>query len=273
MLNYTIDRRGVATLTLDRPDVHNAFNAELIGAMAERFEGLAEQPPRVLVVAGEGRSFSAGADLGWMRGMADADAAENRADATRLAAMFRSLDTLPCPVIARVQGPAFGGGVGLIACCDMAIAAESAVFGLTEVRLGLIPATIAPFVLARIGTRNARRYFLTGERFDAIEAHRIGLVDEIVQADSLDTAVERRIDALLQCGPQAVAECKALIRRVGEFEGGAQELDSITAEWIARVRISTEGQAGLRAFLEKRRPDWSPAEAQSADRNRNTRND
>ncbi len=155
MLNHDIDKRGVATLTLDRADVHNAFNAELIAALTQRFERLVDAPPRVLVLAGSGRSFSAGADLGWMRGMAEAGEDENRADAERLAAMFRALDALPCPVIARVHGPAFGGGVGLVACCDMAIAATDARFGLTEVRLGLIPATIAPFVLARIGAAAA----------------------------------------------------------------------------------------------------------------------
>lgn len=256
MLNFEIDDRRVATLLLERPEVHNAFNAELIAALSERLETLTREPPRALILTGNGRSFSAGADLGWMRSMADADEATNRSDAASLAAMFRALDSLPCPVIARVQGPAFGGGVGLISCCDMAIAAESATFGLTEVRLGLIPATIAPFVLRRIGSACARRYFLTGERFDAAEAHRIGLVDDCVAADALDEAVEARIEALLACGPDAVAECKALIRRVSGFEGGDQELDSVTAEWIARVRVSNEGQAGLRAFLDKRRPEW-----------------
>ena len=140
---------------------------------------------------------------------------------------------------------------------NVAIAAESATFGLTEVRLGLIPATIAPFVLARIGRSHARRYLLGGERFDAAEAHRIGLVDDVVAVDALDAAIESRLEALLACGPTAVAECKALIRRVAEFDGGHQELDSITAEWIARVRVSDEGQAGLRAFLDKRRPEWN----------------
>ena len=258
MLNESTDRHGIVRLALDRPDVHNAFNAELIERLTVRFGALSERPPRALVLTGTGRSFSAGADLGWMRAMADADEATNRADAQRLASMFRALDTLPCPVIARVQGAAFGGGVGLLACCDMAIASERARFGLTEVRLGLIPATIAPFVLARIGRSHARRYFLTGERFDAAEAHRIGLIDAVVADEDLDPAVEARLDALRACGPQAVAECKALIHRVDEFDGGAQELDAITAEWIARIRVSDEGQAGLRAFLDKRTPDWTP---------------
>ncbi|NKI33744.1 enoyl-CoA hydratase/isomerase family protein [Wenzhouxiangella sp. XN79A] len=256
-MNESNDRRGVVRLALDRPEVHNAFNAGLIDRLTERFAELADKPPRALVLTGSGRSFSAGADLGWMRSMADADEAANRADAQRLAAMFRALDTLPCPVIARVQGHAFGGGVGLVACCDMAVAATSARFGLTEVRLGLVPATIAPFVIARIGTTHARRWFLTGERFDAAEARRIGLVDSVVADASLDAAIDARLDALLACGPNAVAECKALIRRVDEFDGGTHELDAITAEWIARLRISEEGQAGLRAFLDKRTPDWT----------------
>jgi methylglutaconyl-CoA hydratase len=258
MLKETRDHRDVVRIALDRPDVHNAFDAELIIALTERLLALADAPPRALVLTGEGRSFSAGADLAWMRSMAEADLTQNRADAQRLAGMFRALDALPFPVIARVQGAAFGGGVGLVACCDMAIAGERARFGLTEVRLGLIPATIAPFVLARIGRSHARRYFLTGERFDAEEAHRIGLVDAVVPDDALDAAVDERLEALLACGPVAVAECKALIRRVGEFDGGTHELDAITAEWIARIRVSDEGQAGLHAFFEKRRPDWTP---------------
>ncbi|MDX1626814.1 MAG: enoyl-CoA hydratase-related protein, partial [Wenzhouxiangellaceae bacterium] len=250
------DDLGVATLTMDRPVVHNALTAELIEALNDRFARLDADPPRALVLSGSGASFSAGADLGWMRAMADADEAANRADAERLAAMFRALDALPCPTIARVHGAAFGGGVGLVGCCVMGIAADTAKFGLTEVRLGLIPATISPFVLARIGRTHARRWFLTGERFDAMEARRIGLVDSVVGPDALDEAISARIEALLACGPAAVSECKALIRRVEDFDGGAQELDSITAEWIARIRVSEEGQAGLRAFLEKRRPDW-----------------
>lgn len=258
MLTLNSDDRGVARLALDRPDVHNAFNADLIESLIEVFDRLSGSPPRALILTGEGRSFSAGADLNWMRAMAEADEAHNRTDAQRLAAMFRGLDALPCPVIARVQGSAFGGGVGLIACCDMAIASERSTFGLTEVRLGLIPATIAPFVLARVGATHARRYFLTGERFDAAEARRIGLVDTVVPDEALDSVVDDRMGALLAAGPAAVAECKALIRRVGEFDGGMHELDSITAEWIARIRVSEEGQNGLHAFLDKRSPDWTP---------------
>jgi methylglutaconyl-CoA hydratase len=257
MLSVDHDRRGVTTVTLDRPDVHNAFNARLIAELGETFDRIAGDPPRLVVLTGSGKTFSAGADLDWMRGMADADEAENRADAERLAALFRKLDALPCPTVARVNGPAFGGGVGLVACCDIAIAAESAMFGLTEVRLGLIPATIAPFVIARIGIGNARRYMLTGERFDAAHARHIGLVHECCEREELDDGFRRIVDALLAGGPNAVSECKRLIRTVAAHEGAPAELDTLTAEWIARLRVSDEAQQGLRAFLDKRGPGWS----------------
>ena len=257
MLNIETDDQGVTTLTLNRPDVHNAFNGDLIAELTQAFDELAAAPPRVLVLTGAGKSFSAGADLDWMRGMAGASEADNRADSARLAAMFRKLDELPCPTVARINGAAFGGGVGLISCCDIAIAHDHAKFGLTEVRLGLIPATIAPFVIARIGASNARRYMLTGERFDADTAQAIGLVDETCAAESLDAQVESITAALLAGAPQAVAECKQLIRRVQTFDGPAGELDAITAEWIARLRVGDEGQEGLRAFLKKRKPSWT----------------
>lgn len=260
MLNIETDHKNITRLTLDRPDVHNAFNAALIAELTQAFDALADSPPRVLVLTGAGKSFSAGADLGWMRGMAAASEAENRADSERLAAMFRKLDELPCPTVVKINGAAFGGGVGLISCCDIAIAADHAKFGLTEVRLGLIPATIAPFVIARIGANNARRYMLTGERFDAEIAQRICLVDEACAAETLDKRVAAIVEALLAGGPQAVAECKQLIRRVQTFDGPDGELDAITAEWIARLRVGDEGQEGLRAFLEKRKPAWVGAD-------------
>jgi len=257
MLKLTKIDNDIVFLTLDRAEVHNAFNAELIAGLTETFEGLTAAPPRALVLTGAGKSFSAGADLGWMRAMAEASEAENRDDAKRLAAMFRALDQLPCPTIAKVNGAAFGGGVGLISCCDIAIAADHARFGLTEVRLGLIPATIAPFVIARIGAGNARRYMLTGERFDVNRACAIGLLHETCPADALDERVDGLVSELLACGPNAVTECKRLIREVNRFSGGQEALDASTAEWIARLRVSEEGQTGLRAFLEKRRPEWN----------------
>jgi len=256
MLDLTTSTQAIATLTMNRPEVHNAFNAELIAGLSEAFDKLAKSPPRALVLTGAGQSFSAGADLGWMRAMAEACEAENRADSERLAAMFRKLDALPCPTVARVNGAAFGGGVGLISCCDIAIAADTAKFGLTEVRLGLIPATIAPLVLSRIGANNARRYMLTGERFDAATAARIGLVHETCPSGDLDDRIGEVAGALLAAGPQAAVECKQLIRRVETFDGGSGELDAITAAWIARLRVGDEGQEGLRAFLDKRTPGW-----------------
>ena len=258
MLNLTIDPRGIAHIKLNRPHVHNAFNAELIERLTDTLDRLidSDQQVRVLVLSGAGRSFSAGADLGWMRSMSEASEMDNRDDASRLAAMFRTLDQLPIPTIARVNGSAFGGGVGLIACCDIAIADDQAKFGLTEVRLGLIPATIAPFVLRRIGISAARRLLLTGERFDSATAQQIGLISETVCTDQLDAAVEQVINALLAGGPQAIDQCKQLIRRINEFDGESRQLDSMTAEWIARLRVSEEGQHGLHAFLDKRKPDW-----------------
>lgn len=258
MLNLDIDSHGIARLTINRPEVHNAFNAELIENLTEALDRLidADTPVRVLVLSGEGPSFSAGADLGWMQAMSDASELENRADAKRMARLFRTLNELPIPTIARINGSAFGGGVGLVACCDIAIAAEQAQFGLTEVRLGLIPATIAPFVIARIGSANARRLMLTGERFDSRTAQAIGLVSESVPVEALDGCVERVIQFLLAGGPQAIDQCKQLIRRIEAFEGDRRLLDATTAEWIARLRVSEEGQEGLNAFLNKRKPNW-----------------
>ncbi|MEM1080844.1 MAG: enoyl-CoA hydratase-related protein [Pseudomonadota bacterium] len=258
MLKLDIHTDGIARLTLERPALHNAFNAELIIALTEAFDRLidAETTVRVLVITGQGRSFSAGADLGWMQSMSHASELDNRADAKRLAAMFRSLDQLPIPTIARVNGSAFGGGVGLIACCDMAVASSQALFGLTEVRLGLIPATIAPFVINRIGISASRRLLLTGEKFTAQQARRYGLISECVEADQLDQVVDTLIQSLLAGGPQAIDQCKQLIRRIHHFDGSQRELDAMTAEWIARLRVSDEGQHGLRSFLNKQQPKW-----------------
>ena len=256
ILESSIDDRGVATLTLNRPAVHNAFNAELVNALYEAFEQVARQEVRVLVLTGSGHSFSAGADLNWMRDMAQASESENRDDARRLAAMLRRLDQLPCPTIARVNGHAFGGGVGLIACCDLSVALEHARFGLTEVRLGLVPATIAPFVLPRVGINHARRYMLTGERMDAPTAQKIGLITDIVPPGQLDGHVNDLIELLLAGGPTAQDRVKSLIRLVSTSQADPQTLDSRTSEIIAALRVSPEGQEGLSAFLEKRQPSW-----------------
>ena len=257
LLQQDIDNRGVATLTLNRPTVHNAFNAELVAALNDAFEGIAREKARVLILTGEGHSFSAGADLNWMRDMANAQESENREDARLLAAMLRRLDQLPCPTIARVNGHAFGGGVGLIACCDLAIALETAQLGLTEVRLGLIPATISPFVVPRIGVNHSRRYMLTGERIDAHTARQIGLITEVVVVGHLDSHIHGLVESLLAGGPKAQARVKSLIRLVCSAQGDPDELDKRTSETIAALRVSREGQEGLNAFLEKRKPAWA----------------
>ncbi|MDI9239524.1 enoyl-CoA hydratase-related protein [Lysobacter sp. LF1] len=247
----------VARLRLNRPELHNAFDAMLIAALTGALESVAgDDGVRVVVVEGEGASFSAGADLNWMRGMAAAGEAENRADALALARLMRTLDELPKPTIARVHGAAFGGGVGLVACCDIAIAAPEAKFGLTESRLGLLPAVISPYVVEAIGPREARRWFATAEMFDAATALRLGLLHEVVPAADLDTAVQRQIDLLLKAGPLASSQAKALVRRVaGEHD--RDRLDADNAALIARLRVSAEGQEGLGAFLDKRKPRWS----------------
>lgn len=256
-LTQDIDERGVASLQLNRPAVHNAFNAELVSALQQAFEWVVREDARILIMSGAGDSFSAGADLNWMRAMAAASESENRADARRLAAMLRQLDQLPCPSIARVNGHAFGGGVGLIACCDLAVAVESARFGLTEVRLGLVPATIAPFVVPRIGINHARRYMLTGERMDAKTARQIGLITDIVPHAQLDGHIDDLINVLLAGGPKAQARVKSLIRLVSASQDDSEALDRLTSETIAALRVSREGQEGLSAFLEKRPPAWA----------------
>ena len=247
---------GVARLRLQRPELHNAFDAELIAGLTAALERLAADPAvRVVVLEAAGASFSAGADLNWMRGMAAASEAENREDSLALARLMRTLDELPKPTIARVQGAAFGGGVGLVACCDIAIGAAEAKFGLTESKLGLLPAVISPYVIAAIGSRNARRYFATAEIFDASEALRIGLLHQVVAADALDAAVQKQIGFLLKAGPVASASAKTLVRDVAAHADGARH-DADNAALIARLRVSPEGQEGLSAFLDKRKPNW-----------------
>ncbi|WP_101926556.1 MULTISPECIES: enoyl-CoA hydratase-related protein [Luteimonas] len=252
-----LDRQGaVLRLRLARPALHNAFDAALIAALTAALDDLAgDATVRVVVLEAEGASFSAGADLNWMRGMAAASEADNRTDALALARLMRTLDELPMPTIARVQGAAFGGGVGLVACCDIAIGVPGATFGLTEARLGLLPATIAPYVVAAIGARHARRYFATAERFDAAQALRLGLLHEVVESDALDAAVERQIALLLKAGPAAAAGAKRLVRDV-VATSDRDQLDQANARLIAALRVSPEGQEGLTAFLDKRAPAW-----------------
>lgn len=255
-LTSHIDPEGRATLSLNRPELHNAFDDSLIAALTEELRCLEKDPAvRTVFLAGEGKSFSAGANLAWMRRMADYTEEENRVDALALAELMRTLDTLAKPTIAMVQGAAFGGGVGLVACCDIALAVPSALFCLSEVRLGLIPAVISPYVVAAIGPRAARRYFLTAERFDADEACRVGLVHEVVSEGMLEKRARQVSDKILENGPTAMAEAKALAASVarGPLD---KEMIADTADRIARIRASAEGREGLSAFLEKRQPSW-----------------
>ncbi|MDI1252975.1 enoyl-CoA hydratase-related protein [Thermomonas sp.] len=246
----------VARLRMTRPQVHNAFDAELIGELTAALQQVAtDAGVRVLVLEAEGASFSAGADLNWMRSMATASEDANRIDSLALARLMRTLDELPKPTIARVQGAAFGGGVGLVACCDIAIGAEGAKFGLTESKLGLLPAVISPYVIAAIGPRQARRYFATAEIFDATAALRIGLLHQVVDANALDAAVQAQVALLLKAGPVAAASAKQLVRDVCAHADGNRH-DADNAALIARLRVSPEGQEGLSAFLDKRKPQW-----------------
>ena len=247
---------GVATVTLNRPEIHNAFDEALIAKLTETFVALDDDGDvRIIVLAGAGRSFCAGADLNWMKRMAAFGQDENLRDATALAAMLRALYALSKPTIARVHGAAYGGGVGLIAACDIAVAVPEATFALTEAKLGLIPATIGPYVIEAIGARQARRYFLTAERFGAAEALRIGLVHEVAALPQLDTRIGDLVGALRVAGPSAQLECKALIRGVAHRPIDADVISG-TAGHIAAVRASPEGKEGVAAFLGKRRPAW-----------------
>ena len=248
---------AVLRLRLERPELHNAFDAALIARLTAALEeAAADAAVRVVVLEGAGTSFSAGADLNWMRGMAAAGEAENREDALALARLMRTLDELAKPTIARVHGAAFGGGVGLVACCDVAIGVPGAKFGLTESRLGLLPAVISPYVVAAIGPRQARRWFATAEMFDAAQALRMGLLHEVVEADALDAAVDRQLALLLRAGPAASAAAKRLVREVG-LQPDRDRLDQSNAALIAALRVSAEGQEGLGAFLDKRTPAWT----------------
>lgn len=252
-----IDDLGVAWVRLNNPDRHNAFDDQIIGQLTEAFVAIASNSDvRVMVLGSEGKSFSAGADLGWMKRMASYSYKENLRDAGALALMLKTLNQMPQPTIARVQGAAFGGAVGLVSCCDMAVAATNASFSLSEVKIGLVPATISPYVIAAIGERWARRYFLTAERFDAQRAMQIGLVNEAVNAEQLDQQINSLIEALLVNGPEAVMAAKQLVFDVSG-KPIDQNLIDHSCEVIAAIRVSEQGQEGLNAFLEKRKPHWT----------------
>lgn len=254
-LLHTIDEHGIVTLTLNRPDIHNAFDdaliADIIAALGHyrQHSGL-----RALVLRANGKSFSAGADLSWMKRMASYSREANQADAEQLEKLMADLYAMPCPTIALVQGAAMGGAVGLISCCDIALGSFNASFALSEVRLGLAPAVISPFVIAAIGARQAGRYFLTGERFDALTAKEIGLLHEVVEAEALDTKLGTLLGTLLDNGPQALIATKALLRRI--LPATSESAREYTTGLIADLRVSAEGQEGLGAFFEKRPASW-----------------
>jgi methylglutaconyl-CoA hydratase len=252
----TDHRESVLRLTLNRPDVRNAFDEESIAALTAAATAAAANPGiRAVVLGGAGSVFCAGADLGWMAKAIAYTERENRNDAEDLARMLERIDTLPMPVIGRIQGAALGGGVGLAAVCDIVIAANDAVFALSEVKLGILPAVIAPYVIRKIGVSAARELFLTGVRFSAARAQAIGLVHEVVPASELDATIERRIRDVRTSGPRAIAVAKALIREVAGVR--PEDVVGLTTSTIASQRVSEEGQEGMRAFLEKRKPGWS----------------
>ena len=255
--NLSITQSGaVARITLTQPDIRNAFSDEVIAEITAAFTDVGGRADvRAVVLAAEGPAFCAGANLHWMRRMADYTRDENLADAGQLAAMLRVIYECPKPTIARVQGDVYAGGMGLVAACDMAVAVDTAGFCLSEVKLGLIPATISPYVIRAMGARAAQRYFLTAERFTAAEAHRIGFVHEVVAADALDTKVDELLKALTSASPAAVVACKTLVADVvgRDIDEG---LIAYTVEAIADIRASTEGREGVQAFLNKRKPAW-----------------
>ena len=255
--NLSITQSGaVARITLTQPEIRNAFSDDVIAELTAAFQDVGARPDvRAVVLAAEGPAFCAGANLNWMRRMADYTRDENLADAGKLAEMLRVIYTCPQPTIARVQGDVYAGGMGLVAACDMAVSMDTAGFCLSEVKLGLIPATISPYVIRAMGARAAHRYFLTAERFDAAEALRIGFVHAVVGADQLDAKVDELLKALTSASPNAVRACKQLVQDVAEREIDAS-LIAATVEGIADIRASAEGREGVQSFLQKRKPGW-----------------
>ena len=246
----------VARITLTMPEIRNAFSDEVIQAITEAFADVGTRADvRAVVLAAEGPAFCAGANLNWMRRMADYTREENLADASKLAAMLRTIAECPKPTIARVQGDVYAGGMGLVAACDMAVSVDTAWYCLSEVKIGLAPATISPYVIRAMGARAAQRYFLTAERFTAAEAHRIGFVHEVVSADALDAKVDELLKALTSASPAAVVACKTLVADVVGRDIG-EDLIAYTVEAIADIRASAEGREGVQAFLNKRKPAW-----------------
>jgi methylglutaconyl-CoA hydratase len=246
------ERDGALFVTLNRPDVHNAFDDELIAEAIEVFGSIGESAARAVVLSGTGPNFCAGADLNWMSRMVSYSREENVRDSSLLAKMYALIDACPIPVVGRIQGAAIGGGVGLVAVCDISLAANDSRFGLSEVKLGILPAVISPYVIGKIGGSHARALFLTGERFDAERALRIGLVHRVV--DNLDVALDETLKQLASSGPEAVRECKKLIAYVASHE--PEDSIPYTIEAISQRRVSAEGQDGMKAFLAKEKPPW-----------------
>ena len=263
-VRFTTDA-GVARVVMCRPEKRNAFDDQVIARMTEVIDHLSnDKTVRVIVIEGEGKVFSAGADLDWMRRMVTADQESNVTDALGLADLYEAIHCAPKAVIAKVHGAALGGGAGLAAAADIAVAAEGTIFGFTEARLGILPSVISPYVVMKIGPGAARRWFVTGSRMDAIEAFRIGLIHEVATTDELENAVQRLAMEVLQCGPNAVGHCKELVEDVvgglamaGALENGFDNVKAYTATRIAEARVSEEGQEGLKAFLDKRKPRWA----------------
>lgn len=257
LLKVQIDNQGVATVLMNNADKHNAFDDQIIKALTDTFADLnKDQAVRVVVLAGAGKSFSAGGDLAWMQRMADYSYEQNLADSHALALLMQTLYGMQKPTIARVHGAAYGGAVGLVSCCDFAIASPRASFCLSEVKVGLIPATIGPYVVAAIGARAARRYFQSAERFSADEALRLGLVTHLAAEDQLDGDISALVKQLIHNSPQAMRQAKQLVADLSNRPIDQAQIDK-TCELIAKIRVSPEGQEGLKAFLEKRAPKWS----------------
>jgi methylglutaconyl-CoA hydratase len=254
-ISYSFKNR-VASVTLNRPEVHNAFNEVMIAELTEIFKRVSvDDAVRVAVLTGNGKSFSAGADLNWMKKMINYSYEENMDDSLKLAELFHLMYSCPKPVIARVNGAAIGGGTGLVAVCDIAIAAENAKFSLSEVKLGLVPACISPYVIRKVGEGRCREFFLTGERLVAKRAMELGLVNQVVPSEELDQAVQEKANQLISSGPKAIAMCKELLKNVPGMD--FDKAKTYTADMIARMRIGDEGQEGMNAFLEKRKPKWT----------------
>ncbi len=258
METIRIEREGaVARVVMCRPDIRNAFNDTMIKELREAFAELGkDEQLRVVVLTGEGKAFCAGADLNWMRRVVEYTYEQNYEDSLHLANLMREIYDFPKPVVGRINGAAIGGGTGLVAVCDIVVAVDSAVFAFSEVKLGLVPACISPYLLKRLGERHGREYFLTGERMKAERALEVGLVNRVASAEEIDDVVQRYVDQLLTSGPKALATCKRMIQAVGDQS--LDEAGPFTADMIARLRMGDEGQEGMASFLERRKPAWNP---------------